>query len=145
MLRLRSLRTKLSSYRYRVSAAGESDKVGAADIDPRIFFSVLFGGEKFHSFTGDLALAHEAETIMNAAKSEAAEKESFEKQRRAKLKREILCSVHVIDKLKLFVEKRQEGEFVKATIAEALELVKENFGAELLETIGFAYENHAKQ
>ena len=123
-------------------AQGLKDSGGslADEMDPKAFFSALFGGEKFHAYTGDLALASEAETLITEKPED-----SFDVKRRAKLRREVTCALNVLEKLKFFVDDRDEAKFMSVIIAEALELASENFGPELLETLGFAYENRARQ
>ena len=110
-----------------------------ADIDPKVFFDVLFGGQKFTGYLGDIQIASQAkELVDNKAES------STEKQRQRQLRREVLCADFLLQKLSLMTDRREEEAFTSEMIHEAVEASKTNFGPQLLETLGFVYHNRAQ-
>ena len=110
-----------------------------ADIDPKVFFDVLFGGQKFTGYLGDFQIASQAkELVDNKVES------SSEKQRQRQLRREVLCADYLLQKMSRMTDQREDDVFTSEMIQEAVEASKTNFGPQLLETLGFVYHNRAQ-
>jgi len=103
------------------------------EIDPRAMFSMLFGGGKFDNYIGEISLFNTNPEDESPEAYEAANKERVEK-----LKNQL------IEKLRPWMEGNAKG-FTESILAEAAELKNESYGAELLQHIGYIYENEARQ
>eukprot|EP00397_Hematodinium_sp_SG-2012_P010214 GEMP01010323.1.p1 GENE.GEMP01010323.1~~GEMP01010323.1.p1 ORF type:complete len:881 (+),score=200.07 GEMP01010323.1:81-2723(+) len=147
---------------YDMNGEAGIDSSSIPDIDPALFFSMLFGSEKFEKYTGKLYLASQMEVVTKqiAGKDPQKLREDFEgglsgrpghnlassqRARRNELRRDVRCALWLRDRLRQFVELREEREFTNNIITEAADLRQSSFGGPLLATIGFAYENTAEQ
>jgi len=92
-------------------------------IDPGVFFTMLFGSEKFEPFIGVLSLGTMAAAIVKSqGGQEAAASMNLEKQQ---LKREVQCAVHLAERLAAFVAGQEtKDEFSKKWSEEAVVLGK---------------------
>ncbi|CAD7955356.1 unnamed protein product [Amoebophrya sp. A120] len=148
----------------RVGKSGLSQQ-DMPDIDPALFFSVLFGSEQFEGYIGKLYIASQAESLMQKLqKKEQVDnleqdikngkvdslvtdksKNTAKRLKRNQVRREIKLAIALRDRLKPWVLLRDEKNFLAAIAAEAQELKKASFGQRMLATIGFIYENKAEQ
>lgn len=114
------------------------DKHGRAGLDPdtfvnpREFFGMMFGGGRFEPYIGELMMGMEMEEL------ETLEKEQLKRKRIVTLTREL-------NKRLDSRENVGADEWERNFRAEAEELVKENFGYNLLDAIGYIYCQKAKQ
>eukprot|EP00397_Hematodinium_sp_SG-2012_P002305 GEMP01002311.1.p1 GENE.GEMP01002311.1~~GEMP01002311.1.p1 ORF type:complete len:855 (-),score=169.39 GEMP01002311.1:2103-4667(-) len=133
------------------------DQQKLPDIDPAMFFSMLFGSEKFEKYTGKLYFAQQLETVFKGMESGQTQEElkahissgvghvDDHKSKRAQMRREIKLAKFLRDRLETYVTELDEEKFLKDAHHEADELKTASFGCQLLRTIGFAYENRAEQ
>jgi len=140
--------------------------------DPMLFFSMLFGSERFEKYIGKLYLAMQIDKIVKGVQKDfdrrqAADgempgheviSESFEREmrvgndlkkerwmRRQQWNREVRCATHLAERLNRWVLGRDEVGFVQSVSQEASDLVHVSFGGRLLRTIGIIYESCAEQ
>lgn len=132
-----------------------------SDIDPTIFFAVMFGSEGVRSYVGDLWIAGKADSLMKeqammeftnlddgdepkevdeaAFRKNAANRSATDvlKQR----KREVEIALFLREKIQAFVDgSMDESEFVALCQEEAATITKGSFGDVFCTTIGFALE-----
>jgi len=143
------------------------------DIDPYIFFTVMFGSDAVHSYIGELWIASKADTLLKDSSlaqelAQQLRKEDGEKakdtpdvsdkqkeERRTQMvqqdawkqrKREVTCAVNLRKRVEPFVDGSQdEGEFTSLAQAEAAQIAKSAFGHIFLEAIGGALECEAEE
>ncbi|CAD7927354.1 unnamed protein product [Amoebophrya sp. A25] len=134
------------------------------DIDAAMFFSVLFGSERFDSYTGKLYIASQAETLMQTLQKRDSREElqgdiksgkavsdtilkrnkaAAKRETRNQMRREIKLALNLRAKLAPWVMGRDEKNFMSEIAVEAEELKKASFGERMLQAIGFIYENKA--
>jgi curved DNA-binding protein CbpA len=138
-------------------------QMSMTDIDPRIFFAVMFGSEAVKPYIGELWIANKADSLMKdqmkmgmdaqgedpiemdeEAFREMAKKRSTDDVLRQR-KREVECATNLREKIALFVGGSQdEGEFVAVCQAEAAEITKGAFGDVYSTAIGCALEVEAE-
>jgi hypothetical protein len=108
-------------------------------IDSHVFFTMLFGSDRFEPFVGQLALSTMAEVWMNEGTLGVKECE------RMQIQREVRCALNLADVLQRFLDTRDEVSFEACMAHEAGVLVNTPFGEELLHAIGWVYANKADQ
>ena len=130
------------------------------DIDPKVFFAVMFGSEAVRFYIGELWIANKADSLMKeqammeAFKEEEAamDDESFAKtalERSAadalkQRKREVECAINLRERIAPFVDESQdESEYMLLAQAEAATMVKGMFGETFASAIGNALEVEA--
>lgn len=123
----------------------EGIQEGQHQMDPSMFFSLLFGSERFLPWIGELHLAMQTDEL---AKSMEQEDEGDEHKaggglKRRQARREVRCAAHLRDKLDRAVYGRDFPGFEAQMRSEAVELVTAQFGPELLVTIGEVYKMRA--
>mmetsp|Transcript_53876 Transcript_53876/g.125691 ORF Transcript_53876/g.125691 Transcript_53876/m.125691 type:complete len:705 (-) Transcript_53876:165-2279(-) len=117
------------------------DKQKTVQMDPRAFFSLLFGSERFEPWTGELHIAAQADHFAKVTSEEDAmpEEESERTLRKRQLKREVGCAVHLRERCARFVYGRDAEGFEAQIRQEAQELASSQFGPELLQALGEMY------
>lgn len=119
-------------------------------IDPVVFFSILFGSQKFEEYIGELSMAALAKKLLEETTSENLDPDqAFTKsidddrirasQKRKQQRRRIHCAINLCKKLDLYVSRRESSEFIRRMYMEALELKQSSFGTRLLRTLGWVY------
>lgn len=131
-----------------------------SDIDPTIFFAVMFGSEGVRSYVGDLWIAGKADSLMKeqaimefSTGEDGEEKEIDEETFRKKAahrsaadvlkqrKREVEIAIFLREKIQPFVnDSIDEAEFVAHCQEEAANITKGTFGDVFCTAIGFALE-----
>jgi curved DNA-binding protein CbpA len=160
------------------SSRANYDKFGKPDvnsdsaiqeIDPYVFFAVMFGSDAVQPYIGELWIANIADSMMkDAATSQMKEeddetddenpkeesmdemsKRAQQASEEAKLKqrkREVKCAINLRERIAPFVGGRQhEEEFIALAQEEAANIVKGAFGDVFCNTIGFAMEVEAEE
>jgi curved DNA-binding protein CbpA len=142
-----------------------SETMTMQDIDPKIFFAVMFGSDAVQPYIGELWIAEKAESLMkeqavqefaanpNGDHSSLEEQEFLQnasKRNAADLlkqrKREATCAKFLRDKISAFSTGTiDESEFVATCQAEAAEITKVSFGDVYCTAIGFALEIEAQE
>ena len=138
----------------------------ANEIDPLVFFAVMFGSHLVEPYIGELWIATTADTLMkdameqqqsmdmenmteeDAAKFLASKSASSEEMMLKQRKREVKCALNLREKIIPFMEAKEKDDIMvfKASIAkEASKIVSTSFGATFLVTIGFALEVEAEE
>ncbi|KAK1737064.1 DnaJ domain-containing protein [Skeletonema marinoi] len=138
----------------------------ANEIDPLVFFAVMFGSHLVEPYIGELWIATTADTLMkdameqqqsmdmesmteeDAAKFLASKSASSEEMTLKQRKREVKCALNLREKIILFMEAKDEDDIMafKASIAqEASKIVSTSFGATFLVAIGFTLEVEAEE
>jgi len=117
------------------------------DFKPELFFGMLFGSEKFEKYVGKMYLGTQVKKVIkirgddtdgDSLRSRAEDTASEDRTQR---RREIKLAKHMLEKLDQFVTKRDEVGFQKATMLEAIDLLKVSFGVHMLRTLGEVYED----
>ena len=121
-------------------------------IDPRAFFSALFGSQKFEKYVGELSLASMAKQIMKDMETMQDQQQAPHldmdinlsarargSDKRRQRRRRIQCATNLASKLNRYVIDRDEAGFVRDAYLEAVDLVKTSFGPQLLSTIAWVY------
>jgi len=119
-------------------------------MDPAVFFSLLFGSEKFMPWTGELHLAMQTDEItksMTSTQEDGKEDGGLLLEgdpaallKKRQLRREVHCACHLRQKLDRFVYGRDQAGFEEQMCSEAHELGSAQFGPELLLALGEVYE-----
>jgi curved DNA-binding protein CbpA len=138
----------------------------ANEIDPLVFFAVMFGSHLVEPYIGELWIATTADTLMkdvmeqqqnmdmenmteeDAAKFIASKSASTEEMTLKQRKREVKCALNLREKIIPFMEAKDEDDIMqfKASIAkEASKIVSTSFGATFLVAIGFTLEVEAEE
>jgi len=144
---------------------GKSDNTadeGNQQMDPLVFFAVMFGSHTVEPYVGELWIANTADTLMKdvveqqaAADTKAIEDEADELLGKKKpsdeadfrqRKREMKCAMNIIKRTSDFVEgKETEEQFVASCQEEAANIVKGSFGDVFCTTIGFSLQVEADE
>lgn len=153
--------TRASYDKNGISESTEAE-MQLTDIDPYVFFAVMFGSEAVRPYIGELWIANKADSLMKdqtllaefktdegsfdeEAFREKATKRTADdvlKQR----KREVQCAINLRERIAPFIDGSQdEAEFVALTQAEAASITKGSFGDIFCTTIGFALELEASE
>lgn len=128
----------------------------ANEIDPTVFFNIMFGSALVEPYIGELWIATTADSVMKDAVEQQAAMEDSDNMEQdaaelanraassdeAKLKqrrREVKCAINVRERIAPFVEGTQSHEaFTLSCKEEAKNIVKGAFGNTFATTIGFA-------
>eukprot|EP01054_Gregarina_sp_Poly1_P010941 Gregarina_sp_Poly_1__10940@NODE_85_length_15275_cov_135_187336_g73_i0_p2_GENE_NODE_85_length_15275_cov_135_187336_g73_i0NODE_85_length_15275_cov_135_187336_g73_i0_p2_ORF_typecomplete_len596_score117_59DnaJX/PF14308_6/1_9e36DnaJ/PF00226_31/6_5e25DnaJ/PF00226_31/4_2e03DnaJ/PF00226_31/7_3e03DnaJ/PF00226_31/6_9e03ATG_C/PF09333_11/2_4e12ATG_C/PF09333_11/4_9e03Pam16/PF03656_13/0_0041Pam16/PF03656_13/3_4e02Pam16/PF03656_13/1_3e02VPS13_C/PF16909_5/0_028Sporozoite_P67/PF05642_11/8_NODE_85_length_15275_co len=122
-------------------------------LDHSIFFAMLFGSEAMEPYIGKLKLAAMVEDEEDDTSGDSDDRKELEAAYRDAQQafREVDLGRKLRDRLEDYVQSRKESKSTKAVewrgeqMKVALRLCTESFGAELVDAIGFAYENYANQ
>ncbi|KAL7566149.1 hypothetical protein ACA910_003916 [Epithemia clementina (nom. ined.)] len=131
-----------------------------ADIDPHIFFSVMFGSDAVKPYIGELWIADKTDALIkehmtqNAEQTEETEEdvEAFltksalrtSEESLKQRKREVTCAINIRDQIEAFADGSQdESEFIAVCQEEAANITKGTFGHVFCTAIGFALESEA--
>jgi len=131
--------------RKKYNRDGESGVQEQADVrmDPKAFFGLLFGSEKFYPWTGELLIAMQMDHTAKAMSEAEDEEDMFGDQsdslKRKQLKREVELACHLRSVLSKYVYRRDEESFVEQMRVEASQLATAQFGPELLVALGDIY------
>jgi len=131
----------------------------AQQIDPFVFFAVMFGSHLVEPYIGELWIANTADALMKDAmdqptttEEEQVEllhqraKEASEEAELKQRKREVKCAMNILKRIDPFVmEKESKEEFISSCQAEAMNIVKGSFGDVFCTTIGFALQVEADE
>jgi len=120
-------------------------------MDPTVFFSLLFGSERFLPWTGELNIAMQADHFVKASEKAEQDDDSLlegengtEAMKRRQLRREVQCAVHLREKLERDVYGRDPVGLEEQLTLEAHELAGAQFGPELLVALGEVYQLRAE-
>lgn len=139
------------------------------DIDPYVFFAVMFGSELVQPYIGELWIASKAETFLkdskmaqelatnmkhdaaaddpeSQAKREEHVKQLLEEDGFAQRKRQVNCAMNIRRRIQSFVDSEDgmdESEFVVTLQAEAAEICQSSFGHVFCTAIGRSLELEA--
>ena len=146
--------------------SGSATEAMAGEIDPYVFFNVMFGSSLVEPYIGELWIATTADSVMkdaqtqqdiiDAEKSENMDEEMAQTManraalsEEAKLKqrkREVKCAVNIRKRIEPFMNDELTPEqFRESCHEEAEKIAKTSFGATFLTTIGFALEVEADE
>ena len=137
-----------------------SDANMANEIDPLVFFAVMFGSHLVEPYVGELWIATTADSMMKDVmeQQQAMDMENMTEEEAAKIlagktsnaeimlkqrKREVKIALYLREKVMPFLEANDEDDILtfKASIQkEAAKIADTSFGATFLVTIGFALE-----
>eukprot|EP00584_Thalassiosira_punctigera_P011116 CAMPEP_0172528338 /NCGR_PEP_ID=MMETSP1067-20121228/2767_1 /TAXON_ID=265564 ORGANISM="Thalassiosira punctigera, Strain Tpunct2005C2" /NCGR_SAMPLE_ID=MMETSP1067 /ASSEMBLY_ACC=CAM_ASM_000444 /LENGTH=618 /DNA_ID=CAMNT_0013312229 /DNA_START=136 /DNA_END=1995 /DNA_ORIENTATION=- len=132
----------------------------ANEIDPLVFFAVMFGSHLVEPYVGELWIATTADTMMKDAmeQQQAMDMENMTEEEAAALlagkttseemllkqrKREVKCALNLREKIMPYLEVKDEDDVLnfRASIQnEAAKIANTSFGATFLVTIGFALQ-----
>lgn len=119
-----------------------------AQMDPSVFFSLLFGSERFLPWTGELHIAmqtdHFAKNLEKEEEDGMPAIPSSEPVKRRQHRREVRCACFLREKLDRWVYGREEEGFSEQMHLEAHELGGSQFGPELLMALGDMYQIRAE-
>jgi len=115
-------------------------------MDAKVFFTMLFGSERFEPFIGKLSLGNMADAMLQTGTI------SWQELKLLQNSREVDCAVLLAERLSLYAEKwkAEEGSvdedaYREIWEAEAVALGKMSFGQQLLHVVGFTYSNQANE
>ena len=135
-----------------------SAEMKMTDIDPHIFFSVMFGSEAVKPYIGELWIADKTDTLMKehmmqtSEQTEEMDEELFMTQNALRSteealkqkKREVQCAMNLRERINSFVDgSHDESEFIALCQEEAANITKATFGDVFCTTIGYALESEA--
>ena len=116
----------------------------------KMFFAVMFGGDKFEPYIGQLGLsslvdvlAHEMQQHSQGGSSEMSGLD-IKEMKKGQLKREVSCALELTKRLQTYVDGDEAGfeAFVEEEVAA---MSKATFGEPLLHAIGEAYDVAAEK
>mmetsp|Transcript_27235 Transcript_27235/g.63469 ORF Transcript_27235/g.63469 Transcript_27235/m.63469 type:complete len:736 (-) Transcript_27235:92-2299(-) len=137
-------------------------KEGTGKLDAALFFSLLFGSERFERWVGHLHIAMQTDQLTKAlekdmkppeeaADAEASMEEGMQKEieqekamKRQQLRREVRCACHLREKLDRWVYGRDVEGFKEQMRLEAVDLANGQFGPQLLTALGEIYQLRAE-
>mmetsp|Transcript_3942 Transcript_3942/g.7924 ORF Transcript_3942/g.7924 Transcript_3942/m.7924 type:complete len:673 (+) Transcript_3942:115-2133(+) len=145
--------------KYGVSESSDTE-MSMSEIDPRVFFAVMFGSDAVKPYVGELWIANKADTIMKdqllrqldedtaeldeeswVAKTNERSALDILKQKR----REVDCAIHLRNRVASYVDgTTDEAEFIALAQEEAANMSKGAFGEVFLIAIGAALEVEAE-
>jgi len=140
-----------SSLRQTYDEFGEKAMQEHAELgkmDPTIFFTALFGAQKFNMYVGEFFVAQEVKWLCSERTKKAPTLWTFKKQRkmrRRQFQREMTCATSLCERLDRYVCRRDKVGFVDEAMREASELGEVSCGRKLLNTIGQVYVTCAEQ
>eukprot|EP00930_Biecheleria_cincta_P037841 TRINITY_DN26000_c0_g1_i1.p1 TRINITY_DN26000_c0_g1~~TRINITY_DN26000_c0_g1_i1.p1 ORF type:complete len:764 (+),score=192.93 TRINITY_DN26000_c0_g1_i1:46-2337(+) len=128
---------------------------GNVKMDPAVFFSLLFGSERFEPWIGELHLAMQTDQLAKAMEKGGLDEQSAEDTmqvgddaarslKRRQFHREVHCAVHLREFTNDFVYRRDRAGFEQKARLEAQELAKCQFGPQLLRALGDMYQIRAE-
>ena len=136
----------------------------ANEIDPLVFFAVMFGSHLVEPYIGELWIATTADTLMKDSMEQQQDMENLTEEDAAKFiasktassaemmlkqrKREVKCALNLREKIIPFMEAKEEDDimaFKALIVKEAAKIVSTSFGATFLVTIGFTLEVEAEE
>mmetsp|Transcript_23832 Transcript_23832/g.33318 ORF Transcript_23832/g.33318 Transcript_23832/m.33318 type:complete len:705 (-) Transcript_23832:131-2245(-) len=136
---------------------GKPDSTAQSDvqeIDPFVFFAVMFGSHLVEPYIGELWIANTADTLLKDANLEGSDAEDIEKEatemakkhamatEEAKLKqrkREVKCAINLRQRIAAYVDDLESEEaFRESCTKEAKKIVEGSFGDTFCVAIGFA-------
>ena len=146
----------------------DDQKMSMADMDPYVFFAVMFGSDAVQPYIGELWIANKADTFLKDSKlaheiaqnmqndnnetttpqneREKRVKQLLEEDELAQRKRQIICAKNLRDRIEPFVSgESQESEFVVLVQAEAAEICRSAFGHVFCTAIGQTLELEATE
>jgi len=107
-------------------------------MDPKIFFTMLFGSERFEPFIGKLSIGSMAEAMIQTGDLLHEDLDMLQKQR------EVQLAAQLAERVAPFVLGDMDEEHFRAYwTAEATELARSSFGHQVLGVVGFVYANQA--
>lgn len=130
-----------------------------ADMDPTVFFAVMFGSDLVRPYIGELWIANKADTLLKEqalqefTETDTIDEEAFKesakrrskKDRLKQRKREIQSALFFRDRIASFVDGTvDEAEFIATAQAEAANITKGAFGSVFCTAIGFALQLEAE-
>eukprot|EP00580_Thalassiosira_gravida_P003430 CAMPEP_0201619238 /NCGR_PEP_ID=MMETSP0492-20130828/41147_1 /ASSEMBLY_ACC=CAM_ASM_000837 /TAXON_ID=420259 /ORGANISM="Thalassiosira gravida, Strain GMp14c1" /LENGTH=620 /DNA_ID=CAMNT_0048088069 /DNA_START=52 /DNA_END=1914 /DNA_ORIENTATION=+ len=149
---------------YDKNGKPDSNSADAAnEIDPLVFFAVMFGSHLVEPYVGELWIATTADTMMKDAmeQQQAMDTENMTEEEAAALlagkttsttseemrlkqrKREVKCALNLREKIMPYLEAKDEDDLItfKTSVqSEAATIAATSFGATFLVTIGFALQ-----
>jgi len=150
--------------RAKYDKQGKPDSTGEEslqEIDPLVFFSVMFGSHLVEPYIGELWIANTADSLMKDAAKEQFEvdEENMTEEERirraratseeAKLKqrkREVKCAMNLRARIASFVDETEdEATYTISCQEEAMKISKGSFGEVFSTTIGFALQVEADE
>ena len=136
----------------------------AGEIDPLVFFNVMFGSHLVEPYVGELWIATTADTMMRDAMEQQAQmpdgmteeeaarvlagRASGEEMTLKQRRREVKIALSLRDRVGRYVSARTDGErdeFRGSIQQEAAKIADSSFGATFLVAIGFALEVEAEE
>lgn len=141
---------------------GKSENAGEEthqQMDPLVFFAVMFGSHLVEPYIGELWIANTADTLMkdvidqsqtDTVEDEADEvmgkKASSEEAEFRQRKREVKCAMNIVKRVSDFSSGIvSEEDFAKSCREEAATIVKGTFGDVFCNTIGFALQVESEE
>mmetsp|Transcript_9783 Transcript_9783/g.21150 ORF Transcript_9783/g.21150 Transcript_9783/m.21150 type:complete len:483 (-) Transcript_9783:124-1572(-) len=155
------LSNEQSRANYDKNGKPDSNSADAAnEIDPLVFFAVMFGSHLVEPYVGELWIATTADTMMKDAmeQQQAMDTENMTEEEAAALlagkttseemllkqrKREVRCALNLREKIMPYLEAKDEDDLItfKTSVqSEAAKIAATSFGATFLVTIGFALQ-----
>eukprot|EP00440_Ansanella_granifera_P056650 gb/GFBE01061403.1/.p1 GENE.gb/GFBE01061403.1/~~gb/GFBE01061403.1/.p1 ORF type:complete len:895 (+),score=210.96 gb/GFBE01061403.1/:1-2685(+) len=157
--------------RYDMMGAEAISEQALPNIDPGLFFSMLFGAEQFEKYIGKLYLAMQTDNIAKDLQKDFDRHQATQGQdgardvignhleremkwnsdkkdaqmKRQQFVREVTCATSLVSRLDRWVMGRNQDGWVASVLQEAIELSRVSFGGRLLRTIGGVYESAAEQ
>eukprot|EP00038_Savillea_parva_P004240 m.135552 g.135552 ORF g.135552 m.135552 type:complete len:646 (+) comp11419_c0_seq3:259-2196(+) len=120
--------------RQQYDLRGEESVSGGGMMDGAIFFTMLFGSDRFNGLVGELYCATSVRLSGTAGSERALE--------RAQMARVAKLAEKLVERLVVY-ELGNKDEFKSTAEKEALELSTASFGGVILESVGSAYESAA--
>mmetsp|Transcript_248 Transcript_248/g.341 ORF Transcript_248/g.341 Transcript_248/m.341 type:complete len:587 (+) Transcript_248:140-1900(+) len=130
-------------------------------MDPLVFFAVMFGSHMVEPYVGELWIANTADTLMkdvidqsqkDTVEFEAEEflgtkaNEASDEAQFRQRKREVRCALNIVKRISDFVDgKESEETFTLSCQEEAVKIVKGSFGDVFCTTIGFSLQVEADE
>jgi len=146
---------------------GKTDASDALFSDPAEFFKQQFGGDKFSDLIGDISIFNDLTEVATdtTAKTPAETEEELKKKQEERQKRVSALSIKLVERLSIYTHSFPLDELTNKSMDVDLKTVsqnamtilkeimkdesevlkKENYGVELLHTIGYIYRTKAEQ
>lgn len=125
-------------------------------MDPKVFFGLLFGSERFEPWVGQLYIAMQTDHFTKSFTKEEDQQEMSPEEmareseidamniRNKQQRREVKCAVHLRSSLYRWVIDRDERGCEEHISLSLIDLAQAQFGPELLTTIGEMYQLRAE-
>lgn len=111
-------------------------------LDSATLFAMVFGSENFEGWVGELKMAANMQNDDEDGKQFKSHPKMKSFRQR---KREVSCALHLVNRMDLFVNVKDEVRFRKFIRSEAEELASTPFGGTLVRFIGTAYSEYARR